>query len=313
MDTYLPVEIDQRLRAMVAAYRASSVLEAVRLLVRAGVPVFPCVAGGKRPLTRHGFQDATTDPNEAARMWRRWPDANLAIPTGRPSGWDVVDVDVHDDASGRPAFDASLKEGLTAGWAFTVRTPSGGLHAYFPNTREQTCWACPDAHVDFRSDGGYVVVPPSRIEYDDGRAGAYQLATVATHAPGPVLGPALRTFITPRLTIPAPEAVASSHGTASPERLADWVAQRPEGGRNSGLFWAACRLAEHGHDYDTALATIGNAALHAGLPPREAAATIRSAFRRAHQRVAPPVGGRASHTPRPGGARRPHSQQAVIS
>ncbi|MBD4580751.1 DNA primase, partial [Xanthomonas citri pv. citri] len=35
---------------------------AARELAAAGVPVFPCVPGGKRPLTEHGFHDATTDP-----------------------------------------------------------------------------------------------------------------------------------------------------------------------------------------------------------------------------------------------------------
>ncbi|GAA1874104.1 hypothetical protein GCM10009751_37040 [Myceligenerans crystallogenes] len=43
---------------------------------------------------------------------------------------------------------------------FTVRTPSGGLYAYYPNTAEQASWVCLLARVGFRSDGGCIVVPP---------------------------------------------------------------------------------------------------------------------------------------------------------
>ena len=54
---------------------------------------------------------------------------------------------------------------------------------------------------------------------------------------------------------------------------------RPEGGRNGGLFWAACRMAEEGHDFNAASSLLGDAACAAGLPEREARATIRSAYR----------------------------------
>ena len=66
---------------------------------------------------------------------------------------------------------------------------------------------------------------------------------------------------------------------ARPDKLAAWVASRPEGGRNGGLFWAACRMAEEGHDLSTTTSLLGEAAYAAGLPEREAMATIRSAYR----------------------------------
>jgi hypothetical protein len=61
--------------------------------------------------------------------------------------------------------------------------------------------------------------------------------------------------------------------------LVAWVGKLGEGNRNSGLFWAACRAAEAGHD--EALADLAEAAIGAGLPEVEAWRTITSAVRRA--------------------------------
>ncbi|WP_125777989.1 bifunctional DNA primase/polymerase [Antribacter gilvus] len=315
MDTRQSSRLGHRTRGLVAAFAAPTVAETVRLLTRAGVPVFPCVPLTKRPATEHGFHDATTDPVELARWWRSWPEANVAIPTGASSGWDVVDVDVHDDESiGRAAFAQAVQRGLSARWALQVRTPSGGLHAWFPNVTRQSCWQVPGRHVDFRTDGGYVVVPPSRVTYEDGSSGRYEVIEVANQIPGPVDGRALRAFLDPRddvAAFPRTAPLGVRRG-ADPVRLADWVASRPKGGRNAGLFWAACRLAEHGHDFGTALSTIGNAALHAGLGARETEATIRSAFRRA-TRAAHPAPDRAGSPHPSGGGRRLDPPEVAIS
>jgi hypothetical protein len=75
---------------------------------------------------------------------------------------------------------------------------------------------------------------------------------------------------------------------ARPEKLAAWVASRPEGARNHGLFWAACRMVEDGHSFDTTASVLGEAAQAAGLPEREATTTIRSACRIACRLGTPP-------------------------
>ena len=82
-----------------------------------GYPVFPCAPGDKVPLTAHGFQDASSDPALVTAWWRRWPDANLGMPTGRPSGVDVVDVDVHPVGSGFAAFERARACGRQLGVA----------------------------------------------------------------------------------------------------------------------------------------------------------------------------------------------------
>lgn len=244
------------------------------------IPVFPCAPGGKRPLTKHGFQDASTDPAIIGSWWTRWPDANIGIPTGAASGVDVVDVDVHPTGSGFPAFEAARRAGFVKNWSWLVRTPSGGTHAYFvrDTAREQRSWQVPRKHIDFRGDGGYIIVPPSRVIREDGVSRPYrQIAMAVHHLPGPVDASGLRGFLDPPRPASPPTDMPAVG--SRPDKLAAWVAARPEGGRNGGLFWAACRMAEEGQDFNAALSLLGEAAGTAGLPEREALTTIRSAYR----------------------------------
>jgi hypothetical protein len=201
------------------------------------------------------------------------------LPTGAASGVDVVDVDVHLGGSGYPAFERARSAGFVEGWAWLVRTPSTGLHAYFlrASMTEQRSWQVPGRHVDFRGDGGYIVLPPSRVAQPDGALREYELIAVAQHQPRPVDAAGLRTFLDPPRPIRAPANMPAVG--ARPDRLAAWVATRPEGARNHGLFWAACRMAEDGHGFHAASTLLGDAACSAGLTEREALTTIRSAYR----------------------------------
>lgn len=138
----------------------------------AGWPVFPCQPdnpdcahpGGcrcKAPLTGHGFRDAATGPDLIRAWWAKWPTANVAIATGAP-GPDVLDVDIKPDGDGFAAFNRLKRAGILTGAAALVRTRSGGLHVYFAGT-SQGCRALPRHHLDFKSAGGYVLAPPSRV------------------------------------------------------------------------------------------------------------------------------------------------------
>lgn len=255
---------------------------AAREFAFAGVPVFPCVAFGKRPATEHGFHDATTDLDQVEAWWRQSPAANIGVPTGAAAGAVVVDVDVHGPVDGRAGFDRAARAGLVDGWELLVRTPTGGRHAYYPATpgTEQRSWQAARAGIDFRGDGGYIIVPPSARSIE-GTIAAYQVEQVNTGPARTLEAQRLRDFLDPRPT-PSRSTSPGVDRDVDVSRLAAWVAARGEGERNRGLFWAACRLAENGLPASDALDVLTAAAGHAGLGDREVAATVRSAYRTVH-------------------------------
>jgi hypothetical protein len=257
-----------------------TVCDAAFTFAQSGIPVFPCASGGKRPLTHAGFHEASCDTSQVGAWWARWPSANIGMPTGSESGVDVVDIDVTDTDSGFGAFERASAAGLVEGELARVRTPSGGLHVYFPAiaARSQRCWQAATAHIDFRGNGGYVVVPPSTLAKDSGRAG-YRLYSLSAAGSKPLDADALRRFIDPRR--PRPTLRPDAALAPEPTRLAHWVSKLQEGERNSGLFWAACRLTEAGFAPASVEAALAPAAKAAGLLAREITMTIASASRRA--------------------------------
>lgn len=250
-----------------------------RELAAAGVPVFPCVPGRKRPLTTHGFHDATTDPERITSWWHKYPEANLAVPTGAASGLVVVDVDVHGPVDGYRAFERVHRAGLVSGWQLLVATPSAGMHAYYPAApgREQRSWQAARAGIDFRGDGGYIVVPPSTVS-TGGESAGYRVRRINAGATSVLDSDQLREFLDPRPT-PSGRSGRKVERSADVSRLAAWVAGRGEGERNRGLFWAACRLADNNMPAPEALEVLAAAASQAGLGEREITATVCSAYR----------------------------------
>jgi len=231
----------------------------------AGWPVLPCLPDQKVPATPHGYRDATTDTGQITDWFGSHPRWNLAIATGAP-GPDVLDIDDHGPAgNGYAAYRRLQQAGLLRGAAIYVRTPNGGLHAYFTGSAQRN-GHLPAHHLDFRSKGGYVLTPPSEV---GGKR--YQLIA----QPGGQGG--LDWSAVTRLLQPQPEPhprqlEASGRDVA---RLARWVASQVEGNRNAGLFWAANRALEADPAAD--LSPLAAAARQAGLADPEITRTLSSA------------------------------------
>ncbi len=246
-------------------------LEAAQRYAAHGWPVFPCAPGEKVPVTRRGFLDASTDPDRICSWWKSDPDRNVAIATGTP-GPDVVDVDQHGEAgNGFAAWNRASRAGMVSHPQAIIRTPSGGMHAYFTGTGQRS-GKITGQHLDFRARGGYVLAPPSAV--------AGRRYEVVQHQPSDatVDFAAIRGLLEPQRDLHR-QPLLGREGERPRDvmHLAAWVASQPEGNRNDGLFWAASRAAEAG---DTAaLEAIGRAARSAGLDEREITRTIRSAQR----------------------------------
>lgn len=273
--------------------------QAARSLAAAGVPVFPVAPRDKVPLIRHGrgFHDATTDLRQVEAWWRRSPQANIGIPTGAVSGLVVVDVDVH-GTNGYDALNRADRAGLIAGWEFLVRSPTGGLHVYYPAAEsiEQRSWQAGNAGIDFRGDGGYIVAPPS-LRVVDGQTVPYRITELGTEPARPLDAGRLRGFLEP----PRPKrrfpTQARGQGRTDPMKLADWLgAERTD--RNRKLFWASCVMAEEGVPFREAL----EAMLTVEQPDfgqREITRTVTSGYKHIHGAPTPAGSGASRAGPVP--------------
>ena len=100
------------------------------------------------------FRTGTQLAEEVNDWWNQWPDANIAIVTGKISNLVVFDVDKQD------AIDYAEEEG---GFPITVKAISGkGCHIYvqYPEFEVRNSTNT-DLGLDIRADGGYIVAPPS--------------------------------------------------------------------------------------------------------------------------------------------------------
>src|SRR6185437_3307277 len=139
----------------------TTLLEAALKYAAEGIAVFPCQENGKEPACANGFKDATTDPERVRALWHN-PDFNIAI-CPQDAGWLVVDLDVSPEKDGTGTWAKLCAE---RGWkpnsTYSVETPRGGRHLYYAGSAPSTVNKL-GTGIDTRGRGGYVLVPPSRV------------------------------------------------------------------------------------------------------------------------------------------------------
>lgn len=146
---------------------SSEMMVAALAYAKRGWPVFPC-AFDKRPVTKNGVMDATTDPKRIEQMWETHPGANIGLHVGE-AGMMVLDLD-----PGHSMEELENNVGKLPDTALLARTPRGGQHLYFALDEREI--VAPSAsklapHVDVRSFHSFVLLPPSRT-----KDGAYRWA-----------------------------------------------------------------------------------------------------------------------------------------
>lgn len=135
--------------------KPSKLHQAARAFAAAGVKVFPCVPSEKRPISRHGFYEATTDLKQIDKWWTENPDANIAT-SPHLQGQAVVDLD------GKIGIENWEFLGLMHDTpeTYVVRTPRGGQHWYYRGELHASASKI-EKKIDTRGVGSYVLLPPS--------------------------------------------------------------------------------------------------------------------------------------------------------
>jgi len=133
-----------------------------------GVPVLPlhwpedgacscgdpaCGAPAKHPLTEHGKDEATTNPETIRRWWERWPKANIGLRMGAGR----LALDVHPRHGG----DESLRDLGPLPDTVTALTGGGGQHLIYRADGPLCDRKGARPGLDIITVG-YIVAPPSR-------------------------------------------------------------------------------------------------------------------------------------------------------
>lgn len=192
----------------------------------------PVYSVGGEMVAPNGFKNATNDlPTLLHWFSEVCPWANVAVATGEPSGIDVIDIDTKNAGEGFRSWRAYLSEvGLSEPDTLRAQTGGGGEHLFFdwtPGLRNRSRWL---KSVDFKTTGGYVVLPPS--EHASGRP--YTWPETSDRPSAINLPPVIRKTLS----------AASKRGDGG-ERLPDpasILAGIPLGKRDDMLFRWACQL-----------------------------------------------------------------------
>lgn len=248
-----------------------------------GFAVFPLAPHSKIPAIRggSGVKEATKDSATIKAWWRRFPDANVGIACGEPSGIVVIDVDPRNGGS------ETITRLSMRGHVFpdcpTAVTGGGGRHLFvrfdprIGNSKDKI-----GKGIDVKSTGGYVVAAPSFVPCTDGRGtGHYRWLRRPSETRIPRVPIWASTLLVPpprppQSKVPLMDGPRNIHG------LIKFLTAAGSGERNNRLYWCSRRVAEmvraHQVAEGGAVSQLLAASAAVGLPPKEAAATIRSAF-----------------------------------
>lgn len=260
---------------------------------RLGWAVFPLARGSKIPAIPKkdggkGVKDATRYLDEIAVWAKRYPEANVGIACGAPSGIIVIDVDPR---NGGPESLARLaSRGSVLPPCPRARTGNGGWHyvyRYQPgilNSKSKL-----GAGIDIKTTGGYIVAAPSWLApSDNGPGGTYRWEV----SPLDVAVPRLPIWVSALLKRPDSALNPTPISTYAPAQGSDPVAPLIQfvqkagvGTRNDRLYWSACRCAElirsHKVGESATVNRLVQAALACGLDGKETIKTINSALKTA--------------------------------
>lgn len=139
--------------------KRNELLAAALSYAKQGWAVFPLVRAGKTPYKgSNGVRDSATSKRKIRQWWGETPEANIAIACGEVSGGLVV-VDIDSAEAEKELSRLEAEHGMLP-QTRQVQT-ARGRHLYFTSSEKVGNRIGLATGIDVRSNGGYVVAPPS--------------------------------------------------------------------------------------------------------------------------------------------------------
>lgn len=221
---------------------------------------------GKTPLVQWKVAQTIAASEEQIHIWwGQWPNANIGLATGKLSGICVIDLD------GPEALEEAKRRGLPQGGPTVETGRHGGRHIYCAYREDEPRNFAKAFGIDYRGEGGYVVLPPS-VHWSGAR---YEWAL----SPSEAQLPALPQWI---------NEIAQTHRDGSPIDhgridIGQLFADPPsEGDRNWTAFRVASKLRAVDVPLDVALGVLLMLAARCRPPldPHETQEAVQSAYKR---------------------------------
>lgn len=184
-----------------------------------------CPSPGKHPrIAAWGaYQVEPPTEDEIREWWTRWPNANVGVITGAVSGIIALDIDGEEGLETLRQHGYHLPPTAVSrtgrGWHYVYKHPGGDCRNFAGKAGKTIL-----PHVDFRGDGGLIVVQPSR--HRSGTTYWWELTPEEAGIADP-----------PDWLVQLIRRQASEHSEDVHRRLtaADWSVDIPEGARNVQL------------------------------------------------------------------------------
>jgi len=147
-----------------------------------GFKIFPCKQSDKRPLTNHSFLDASNDPIQIGKWVKQFPECAWGAATSSIH----ARVDIDPRHNGHATWQKLIEQHGNIPETPTVRTGGNGHH-YSLSFPDGTGCSKLGEGIDLKSDGGYVIIPPSKIDIPEhgGRDYSWEVSpyTAVANAP----------------------------------------------------------------------------------------------------------------------------------
>ena len=268
-------------------------LEAALWYVKHGYSVIPIVPSNKIPpkgFHVEQFRKRLATEAEIKGWFDTEPNYNIAVVTGELSGVCVVDFDTH-----KPSYDPAIAYDYFGDYdnVPTASTPRGGRHLWFkyPEDKKLTINTEAVPGIDFRGEGGYILVPPSKNGTGNPYAWVEGLA-LREAALRDLPEAYVRKIKEPKLNT---NIYSSSNTIYTNTNINNTEGENPlqitdglfvEGQRNDHIFHTAHTMLKGGSPRDVAWETIKfiGKFCSPAVPEKELYATFESAFQRSMRR-----------------------------